>query len=249
MPQPKPVKVAIIQSSYIPWKGYFDLINAVDHFVLFDDVQYTRRDWRNRNKVKTANGPTWLTIPVEVKGKYFQRIRDTKIADNAWADNHFHTIKHSYSKAECWKQSEKWLQSLYEQASQFEFLSEVNHLFITSICERLGIKTTMHWSSDFTLAEGKSEKLLSICEQLHGSSYVSGPAAKGYLNEECFTEVGIEVEWANYDDYPEYNQLHPPFCHTVSMLDLLINTGPDANNYLKSFLGKSMTENPATAEV
>src|SRR5438046_4323553 len=92
-------KAAIVQSNYIPWKGYFDLIRRVDEFILYDDVQYTRRDWRNRNLIKTPQGLRWLTIPVEVKGKYYQSIRDTKIADPVWAASHWQTIVHNYGRA------------------------------------------------------------------------------------------------------------------------------------------------------
>src|SRR6056297_2335313 len=94
-------KVAIIQSSYIPWKGYFDIINSVDEFIIYDNVQYTRRDWRNRNLIKTPNGLKWLTIPVAVKGRYYQAIRDTKVSDKDWPNIHWKSIKHHYSKAPC----------------------------------------------------------------------------------------------------------------------------------------------------
>lgn len=174
-------KAAIIQSSYIPWKGYFDVINYVDDFVLFDDVQFTRRDWRNRNKLKTPNGTIWLTIPVEVKGKYLQPIKETAIASPEWANNHFQSWKHSYSKSPYWKENEKWLQDLYKQAGELKLLSHVNHLFIKAICDKLSIETKLHWSSDFQLAEGKTERLLSICQQLGSKEYLSGPAAKVYL--------------------------------------------------------------------
>src|SRR5262245_25332489 len=108
-----PKAVAIVQSNYIPWKGYFDLINLVDEFILYDDVQYTRRDWRNRNKIKTANGPQWLTIPVEVKGKYSQKIKDTMITDPDWAHKHWRSIAHSYSKARCFRQYSEFFEDLY----------------------------------------------------------------------------------------------------------------------------------------
>jgi hypothetical protein len=228
-------RAAILQSNYIPWKGYFDMINDVDHFVLFDDVQYTRRDWRNRNKIKTAHGLHWLTIPVEVKGKFEQKIKDTKISDGAWATEHWATIKHAYGKAPHFALYKEVFEGLYQTAGQLKFLSEVNFLFIEAICNTLGIKTHLCWSSDFQLADEKSERLLNICTQLGVEEYVSGPAAKDYLNESLFAERGLSVDWYSYAGYPEYEQLHPPFEHGVSILDLLFNTGPDATKYLRSF--------------
>jgi len=92
-------RIAAIQSSYIPWKGYFDAINVVDEFILLDEVQFTKRDWRNRNKIKTSQGIQWLTIPVAVKGRYLQRIDETRIADSGWAQRHWSTLTHTYRRA------------------------------------------------------------------------------------------------------------------------------------------------------
>ncbi|MEZ4489159.1 MAG: WbqC family protein [Cyanobacteriota/Melainabacteria group bacterium] len=228
-------RVAILQSNYIPWKGYFDLLNSVDVFVLYDDVQYTRRDWRNRNKIKTASGVRWLTIPVNTKGNFHQRIKDTTIADPIWASNHFRTIKHEYSRSRTFGLYGDLLQEWYSKASKIEYLSEVNELFIREICKLLGIETIIRQSSEFNLAEEKSERLLSICQDLDADTYVSGPAAKSYLNTEIFESRGIEVEWYQYAPYKEYEQLHPPFEHSVTILDLLLNAGDQSQNYMNSF--------------
>lgn len=238
----QPKSAAIIQSSYIPWKGYFDLINFVDDFVLYDDVQYTRRDWRNRNKIKTPQGLVWLTVPVEVKGKYLQKIKETKIAELSWAENHFQTLTHAYKKAPYWGLTEPWLQRLYERAAQLTMLSEVNFLFLQEISKRLEINTKFHWSSDFLLAEGKSERLLEICKQLGAAEYVSGPAAKDYLDSSIFQRTGVSVSWADYSGYAEYDQLYPPFSHGVTVIDLLVHTGPEARSHLKSASARSIVE-------
>lgn len=226
-------KVAILQSNYIPWKGYFDMIRDVDCFVLYDDVQYTRRDWRNRNKIKTPRDLQWLTIPVEVKGKFEQKIKDTRIATAGWAAEHWKTIVHCYRRAPRFEECESFLSGLYEQAAQFDHLSDVNFLFINSICSFLGIATKLCWSSEFELPEEKSERLVSICRQLGATEYVSGPAAKSYLREEIFNSSGIAVRWFGYEGYPEYEQLYPPFVHTVSIVDLLVHAGHDANSYMR----------------
>lgn len=219
---------AIIQSNYIPWKGYFDAINSVDEFVLFDCVQYTRRDWRNRNKIKTPKGLQWLTIPVEVKGKFEQKIDETKVSDSKWAKDHYLTLVHNYSKAACYEENEAWLKSLYERAGELELLSEVNHLFLSEICKKLGITTPLRRTGELEIIDGKSERLLSICKQLGAKKYISGPAAKVYLDESIFEAEGIEVGWIEYPQYSEYPQLHPPFEHGVSVLDAILNCGPEA---------------------
>lgn len=228
-------KIAIIQSNYIPWKGYFDIINMVNEFILYDTEQYTKRDWRNRNKIKTPNGPLWLTIPVEVKGKYFQRICDTKVSNKNWNKEHWKTIIHNYSKAKYFKYYKDQFEELYLNCNE-DYLSMINYKFILEINNILGIKTKIRWSSDFNIKGEKSEKLLSICKQCNATYYISGPAAKDYLNTELFIKEGITVEWMSYDNYPEYNQLYPPFIHEVSVIDLIFNEGPYAINYMKSFV-------------
>jgi len=225
-------KVAILQSNYIPWKGYFDLIDQVDEFVLYDDMQYTKRDWRNRNKIKLQNQLSWLSIPVLVKGKYFQKINETTISDNNWSEKHWSSIKHAYAKAPFFKEYKDWLEDLFLNKSKgLELLSEVNFLFIKEVCKFLEITTNIKWSSEFDIVDGQSEKLLGICKNLEANLYLSGPAAKNYLDEDLFINEKIEVEWMNYNNYSEYKQLHGPFEHGVSILDVILNTGEDAKKY------------------
>jgi hypothetical protein len=227
-------KVAVVQSNYIPWRGYFDLINSVDEFILYDDMQYTIRDWRNRNLIKTANGPLWLTIPVEVKGKYFQKIKDVTVSDPQWARKHWASITHSYSKARRFPEHRELLAGLYSDAGE-RFLSKINHRFITAICRFLGITTTISWSMDYQVDGDKTEKLVSLCKQAGATHYLSGPAAKAYLVEEPFTQEDISVSYMDYSGYPDYNQLYPPFEPKVSVLDLIFNEGTEATRYMKTF--------------
>lgn len=227
--------VAIVQSSYIPWKGYFDMINLADEFVLLDEVQYTKRDWRNRNKIKTKDGELWLTVPVQVKGRYHQRIDETVIAESGWADKHWRSISQAYAKARYFDDYAPRFEVLYTRAGEFERLSDVNRLFIEAICELLGIDTKLSWSTDYEAREGKSERLLDICVQAGADEYLSGPAARSYLDEEMFASEGVTVRWMDYDGYPEYDQQHPPFSHQVSAVDLLFSSGRDASRYMKSF--------------
>ncbi len=228
-------RIAIVQSNYIPWKGYFDLIRQVDEFILFDDAQYTRRDWRNRNKIKTPRGPTWLTIPVESQGKFSQKIKQTVISDSRWNAKHWRAITINYSTAKYLSLYKPFFEDLYLGTPE-RYLSEINYRFLRAVCNLLGIKTKLSWSMDYRLIEGKTERLIDLCKQADADEYLSGPTAKGYLDEELFRAERINLCYMDYSDYPEYPQLYPPFDHAVSILDLILNTGPDAPRYLKSFL-------------
>ncbi len=230
-------KVAILQSNYIPWKGYFDMINMVDEFILFDDMQYTRRDWRNRNKIKTRNDVQWITIPVDVKGKYYQTIYETTVSDENWSGSHWKTIVHSYSKAKYFNEYKDLFEELYLGNSE-KYLSLINFRFLKAICQLLNINTKISWSMDYESTEGKTERLLHLCQQAKATEYLSGPAAKDYIEKKLFEEAGINLTFMEYSGYPAYSQLFPPFVHEVSVIDLIFNEGPDANRYLKSFKDK-----------
>ncbi|MFN7044597.1 MAG: WbqC family protein [Flavobacterium sp.] len=226
-------KIAILQSNYIPWKGYFDLIASVDEFIIYDEMQYTKNDWRNRNKIKTANGVEWITIPVRVES-LSQRICDTQIFDKKWAKKHMATLQTNYAKATCFNYTKDFVFGLYEEASRKETLSDVNYIFIKGICNFLNINTKISFSTDYSLGVGKSERLINLCEQAEASVYLSGPSAKDYINESLFLEKNIILEWMNYSGYSEYEQLYPPFNHEVSVLDLIFNKGFDAKYFLKT---------------
>lgn len=217
-------RIAIVQSNYIPWIGYFQLINSVDEFVLFDDVQFTRRDWRNRNKIKTSNGAQWLTIPVESKGNYFQKIKDVRVVDSNWRGNHWANIKNNYNKAPFFDEIAEILNSPYHLDNSIN-LSEINYQFILAINEYVGVKTKLSWSSDYHLEDERSERLASIALQAGASTYVSGPSAKSYLDIEPFESNGLSVEWFNYGKYDAYPQLWGDFIPDLSIIDLLMNSG------------------------
>lgn len=225
-------KVAIVQSNYIPWKGYFDMIAAVDEFVLYDDMQYTRRDWRNRNQIKTSQGLQWLTVPVQVKGKYHQAIRETEIEGGGWAVAHWKSLTQNYRRAPYFNEISGWLESIYTERS-YTHLSELNRVFLERICDYLGIKTVISNSWDYTLCDGKTERLADLCAQAGGTEYISGPAARGYIEESVFIDRGIELTWFDYSGYPEYAQLWGDFTHGVSILDMLFNCGKETPRYMR----------------
>jgi hypothetical protein len=232
-------RVAIVQSSYIPWKGYFDLIAGVDAFVLYDEVQYTRRDWRNRNRIKTAAGLRWLTVPVEVKGRYHQRIDETRVADQGWARSHLSALQQAYASAPHKALLDGPLRAAYAEAARHERLSDVNRSLLEAACRLLRVKTPLLWSTDIERddpegVDPRSASLIGICAALGASEYVSGPSAQSYLDESAFAAAGISVRWASYRDYPEYSQPHPPFEHGVSAIDLLLCVGDAAPRYLRT---------------
>lgn len=226
-------KVAILQSNYIPWKGYFDIIANVDEFILYDDMQYTRRDWRNRNKIMTPNGPIWLTIPVMVKGKFYQKINETKVVDQNWVDDHWKSIQMNYARAEYFSDYKERIRAVYDSCKEEVFLSRINYRFLIEICSFLGIHTKITWSSDYHLADGKTERLIDLVKQAGGDYYLSGPAAKDYIAEELFRQANIQLVWMDYRGYPEYRQLSKKFEHGVSILDLIFNEGPNARKFMK----------------
>lgn len=228
--------IAIVQSSYIPWRGYFDLIRAADEFILFDDMQYTRRDWRNRNKIKTAQGPRWLTIPVKVKGKFLQKICDTEVDDPDWAELHWKTIEGSYKRAPHFDWLASQLRPLYEELGREQMLSRINFRCLAMLAELLGCKTKFSWSMDYPQFEGKTERLVQLCLAAGGTRYISGPSARDYIVPQLFEDAGVELCFADYSGYPDYPQLFGAFEAQVSIIDLLFNAGEQSPRYMKAIV-------------
>jgi hypothetical protein len=169
-----------------------------------------------------------------VKGKYSQRINETVIADPSWNTQHWRSILHNYSRAPYFRRYREVLEAAYLSAAE-KLLSQVNHRFLTAVCSLLRIPTRVSWSTDYPHCPGKNERLISLCKAVGASEYLSGPAAKGYIDEEMFRAEGLTLRYMDYSGYPEYPQLFPPFAHGVSVLDLIFNTGPEAGRYMKSF--------------
>lgn len=225
-------KVGILQSNYIPWKGYFDIIAAVDEFIIYDDMQFTRRDWRNRNHIKTPQGIQWLTVPVQTKGKYNQKIRETEINGMDWADSHWKTLTQNYCNAPHFIEIASWLRPLY-LGEVYTHVSQLNRRFIEAICNYLDINTTITNSWDYSLLGGKNERIVHLCLQAGANEYISGPAAKNYVDEEIFADMGVKISWFDYAGYPEYPQLWGGFIHGVTILDLLFNCGRKSRSYMR----------------
>lgn len=223
--------VVILQSSYIPWKGYFDLVNRADEFIFLDDVQFTRRDWRSRNKIKTSVGGEWLTIPVGFNIDW--KISDVEMINQTWKGKHKKTITQNYSKAACFQQFKFILDELYD--NDITNLSEYNQRVIRLISNLLGINNKLSDSSVYSPQGKSTDRLIDILKKAGATKYLSGPSAKNYLNEKLFDKESIELEYFSYNGYPEYRQLYGPFLHEVSILDLLFNEGERAKQFMKTF--------------
>jgi hypothetical protein len=227
------VRICIIQSCYIPWKGFFDLIGRCDQYVVYDSAQYVKRHWHNRNRIKTANGVEWLTIPVITKGRFEQPINEVEI-EKPWAEKHWRALELAYRRAPYFEQLAPAVRNWYERADTQQRLSDVNVIFLHGIAELLELKTCIVGDATYPATGAKTERLLAICLAAGANGYLSGPSAKEYFDQQMFASSGIAVEWMSYAGYPEYPQLHGSFEHAVTALDLLFNTGPEASRHLIS---------------
>jgi len=217
------VKTVVLQSNYIPWKGYFDLIHDADVFIYYDEVQYTKNDWRNRNRIYTKNGLQWLTIPISADAVKL-KISEVEIKDQNWQDLHYKTISLGYAKAPFFHQLKSLLEEVYIQ-KQWKNLSTVNRFLIEKISALLGIETTFKNSKDFILKGDRIERLINLLKQSGATTYISGPAAKEYLKgyEDLFVENNIQLQYKDYSGYPSYPQMKESFENYVSIVDMLAN--------------------------
>lgn len=223
-------RVAILQSDYIPWKGYFDIIHDVDEVIFLDEAQYTRQDWRNRNRIKTPAGPRWLTLPVGTSVR--RRICDVLLPDRPWGLDHWRRIEASYATAPFFRAYSPFFEEIY-LTRHWQFLSELNqHLIRAIAAQLLGANTSFLDSREFDVRLRGSDRVIEILRRTGAAVYVSGRAAKSYLDVGALAQEGIELIWKDYEGYPVYDQLHPPFRHDVTILDLLFHTGSAAPHYI-----------------
>ncbi|MBE0699999.1 MAG: WbqC family protein [Anaerolineaceae bacterium] len=223
----------ILQPSYIPWRGYFHQIQKADLFIFYDDVQYDKHGWRNRNRIKTSQDGQWLTIPVHSKGVVVENIgiNEIEIAwEQPWSERHLRAIKQSYNKAPYFKEHAGWLEEIFSRRP--ERLADFTIPLTIEIARKLDIQHTQFMrSSELKISGQKTDRLIEILTQVGATHYISGPSARSYIEEEKFQGAGISLEYMEYN-YPEYVQLYPPFDPFVSTLDLLFMTGPEAPKYI-----------------
>jgi hypothetical protein len=187
-----------VQSNYIPWRGYFDLIRAVDEFVILDSVQFTKNDWRNRNRIAGRGGPQWLTIPIRTAGRLRQRIAEAEVADPHWARRHWRSIEQNYAHAPRFGRYAQTLAAAYLQAARETRLSRINRLFLENACSWLGISTRIASAEMYPDHPDRVERLIGICLATGAKRYVSGPRAAAYLDPRRFAAAGIAVEYFDY---------------------------------------------------
>ncbi|DAC18983.1 MAG: hypothetical protein CMB51_07145 [Euryarchaeota archaeon] len=219
---------AISQSNYIPWKGYFHLIASADIFIFYDTVNYTIRDWRNRNKIMTPHGLQWITIPV---GKNRNNsIEQVMLPQGSWRKNHLETISRNYSKAPFIGDLLELISPIYADES-IKTLSQFNQQLIIRISRYLGIDTIFHNARDFNVLGDKVSRLINLCHAVDATTYLSGPAAKDYINDE-FDEIEITLRWMEYGPYETYSQRYHEFSHHVSIVDTIAMLGNSAREHI-----------------
>ena len=225
-------RVAILQSNYLPWKGFFDLMHQVDLLLFYDDTQYTKNDWRNRNLIKTPRGRDWITIPCGPR-HLDRRIDEVQPVHARWQRSHWDQLYQNYRTAPYFSYYRPFFEEFYLHR-KWTNLSDLNQYLILYIArEFLGIGTPYIQARELEVAGHKEERLVGLLRKVGATSYFSGPTGKHFLRPEPFHEAGIRLEWMDYSHYKPYPQRFPPFVHEVSIVDLLFNVGPAASRYLE----------------
>ena len=225
------MRVTILQPSYLPWLGFFEQMSRSDKFVLLDDVQYTRRDWRNRNRIRVRENWIWLTVPVQQKSRFSQSLLETRIDNSvSWRRKHLETLRQHYCKAPFFEKYFPRCQQVYEK--DWTFLFDLCLETINLIKEEMGIETPLLRSSEMKPGGEKTERLVSICRELGATHYLSGESGSNYIAEEDFSSQGITLEYQNYEQ-PVYPQRYTGFVPHLSAIDLLFNCGEQSLGILK----------------
>jgi hypothetical protein len=227
--------IAILQSNYIPWKGYFDIMAAADEFLIFDEVQFTKNDWRNRNQIVLNGRKHWLTIPVKTSGTFGERIDQIEIARPDWPRAHWDTLRQAYQAAPFHAEMAPFFEALYRDAAALRRLTQINELFLRRVVALLDLPTAI-LRADIVPRQtaDPTGRLAEICRARGATDYISGPAARAYLKPDLLRTAGVRLHYANYQGYPEYPQSMTPFDHGVSIVDTLFQCGRGTRDQLKS---------------
>ena len=224
------MRAAILQPGYLPWMGFFDLAARSDIFVILDSVQFDKRSWRNRNRIRTAEGWQWLTVPVITKGKFTQRIDDSRI-DNTrnWGKKHLTALWNHYSKAAHFKE---YFPPFEEALSRrWELLVDLDMHLIRLFDDAFGLGTNYTMASALNTSGKKADLIVEICKLVGADEYLNGAMGRNYLRQEQFDDVGIKLRIIDYD-HPVYRQCYNGFVSHLSAIDLLFNLGRDARAVL-----------------
>jgi hypothetical protein len=215
--------VTIHQPDFIPWLGFFSRWAKSDLFILLDDVQFLRRGWHHRDRIKTQHGAHWLTIPIKKKGKYSQLINEVEIDNsNDWCCAHLETLKHAYSRAPYYQTVIRELEKVYQVPG--ESLRDFNIGMLKCLAQFFHINTEICLSSDLKVGSSSAEKLIKLVKAVKGKTYLTGMGSKAYLEEKLFQEENIHVIWEDYQQ-PQYEQLHGDFSSNLSAIDYLMMCG------------------------
>lgn len=219
--------VSINQPAYLPWLGYFHRIAKSDLHIVLDHVQFEKNSFTNRNKVRTAQGSTWLTVPVATKGKFGNLpINELEIADDRWRAKHWQTLKMNYSRGAHFRAHADFFEAIY--ASEWRKLDDLMDRITTYVLrEALRIEAKVVRSSTLKARGTKSELVLNLCREVGANAYLSGPLGRNYLDESSFREAGIEVRYHDYA-HPVYPQVYAGFEPYMAIVDLLFNCGPES---------------------
>ena len=221
-------KIAIVQPNYIPWIGYFEIINQVDEFIFLDDVQFTKRDWRNGNYINSNQGKILLSIPVITKNKYLQKIFETECINNDWKKNHLEIIKNSYKNYPNFEQIYEILNKSFYKTNSTNLLTNLYNIFF-ELLKFLKIKTKISFSKDFPSNEKKLERLIELCHHKNANIYLSGPLAANYIEEDRIFKSGLTLEYMKYKKYIyKVKNINHKFINNLSIIDLLMNEGSDS---------------------
>jgi len=224
--------ISILQSGYLPYAGFFELMSRCDTFVLYDDVQFDKNSWRNRNRIRVPQGDIWLTVPVVSKGHFGQTLKEVRIAPGNWQKKHLSSIRHYYAKSGCFDEYIGFFERIYAQ--KWEWLLDLNFEIIEYFRKILGVNSELILSSGLKSAGNKTERIISICRELGADAYISTNGAKDYLDEGLFPENNIALA---YQDYPgaKYRQVYPGFVDNLSVIDLVFNCGKESRDIMLSF--------------
>lgn len=227
--------LAVMQPTFMPWIGYFDLIDQADTFVYLDNVEFSRQSWHHRNRIKTAQGLVWLTLPVEHSQSDHTKLSDARIGSTASVGKWRKTIAQAYKKCRYAGEHLPWLDSWLEKLDKGNALTLANIQFIGTVCEKLGIGTPRHLATALPISGDRAGRLVALCEHFHANTYLSPIGAAGYLKQDiaAFQTARVEVRFQHYE-HPVYSQPHGEFLPYASVVDLLMNEGPASLEIMRS---------------